>query len=574
MKEKPVRFVDKELTRAIYRVVAIKAGATSEEFKNSVKVNETSGWGDYQRMVAELILEKLGGQCDIRGLVPNFKAAHPPVSAVMNRLLRKAQRIGASYEHTPLLEVSEDTEFELKLPQRVQAKILYRSVLEQITPLLPNLWKAFKYGFPLAWPLRLMNQHCYFHSKVEDDIEDFMYEKCMKVQHGMETQAAESLKLQMNEFMSGHHSIPLSDFIYQLQYYVFKAKNHGLRMNLHKFLSSHDCVKNNWPNASLHIPFRKYYTQAEEERAINYILHKYSDFIDRRRGSIPGEDYNAGGVLLEKSVVAVLKQEKEDAEKTTAEEEEQRMEDLGVLFTQKLKESKKDDGDKNVNESGVRITDLLKAKEKKVKRLESDLQRKEKEKAEIARKHKTVTEDVAKLENQLGHFQVRTSAAEKEKEDEKKEKEDMQVKVDEAIAKMAKITQASGGQELEEVLAVLESVRKASSAKTGRSKLGKVSRKISMVKEVETAGRQRALSRKSGMEKELHEKRQQARRDKGITAEQETNAVVVVQKNARGLLVRKLHVLPRFEAFWPRFPPVLLTFSTHLGWKMGNCSPV
>ena len=49
-----------------------------------------------------------------------------------------------------------------------------------MTPVLPNLWKAFKWGFPLAWPFRFMSQHLYFHSKVEDDIEDFLYEKCTK----------------------------------------------------------------------------------------------------------------------------------------------------------------------------------------------------------------------------------------------------------------------------------------------------------------------------------------------------------------------------------------------------------
>lgn len=227
------------------------------------------------------------------------------------------------------------------------------------------------------------------------DLSNLLLHEYVAVQNALTVKTSGSLKLQMAEFMSGEHSIPLSDFIYQLQYFVFKAKNPDpetkwyqlrriahivpwIRMNLHELLSQ-GCVRDCWPSASLHIPYRTHYTQLEEARANNYLLHKYSDFIDRRGGSVPGQEYNSGGVLLDKRTMLILTQERDDAEQTEAEEEEQRMEQMGVLIGQKLKDSKKEDG----NQMDVNIK--LKDSKKKVESLKAVLERKDKEKAGLVR---------------------------------------------------------------------------------------------------------------------------------------------------------------------------------------------
>ena len=94
---------------------------------------------------------------------------------------------------------------------------------------------------------------------------------------------------------------------------------------------------------------------------------------------MPGQEYNSGGVLLDKRTMLILTQERDDAEQTEAEEEEQRMEQMGVLIGQKLKDSKKEDG----NQMDVNIK--LKDSKKKVESLKAVLERKDKEKAGLVR---------------------------------------------------------------------------------------------------------------------------------------------------------------------------------------------
>ena len=80
----------------------------------------------------------------------------------------------------------------------------------------------------------------------------------------------------------------------------------------------------------------KRYSILDEDRAIEYLLFKYSDFIDRRRGSVPGAEYNSGGVLLHPGVLDILEQERDDAMKTKAEEEEELKKDLQKMFKKEV----------------------------------------------------------------------------------------------------------------------------------------------------------------------------------------------------------------------------------------------
>ena len=72
-----------------------------------------------------------GEQCLLDLLVPNYDVAHPTVSASMNRLVKKAQRIKEAKCrcHTPLLEVREQAAFELEIPWGVQVSrlLVYQS---------------------------------------------------------------------------------------------------------------------------------------------------------------------------------------------------------------------------------------------------------------------------------------------------------------------------------------------------------------------------------------------------------------------------------------------------------------
>lgn len=375
--------------------------------------------------VLDLIAEATGGQCFLKELVPNYKSAHPRCSAVMNRLIKRVQRIDAFFEHTPLLEVTEHTEFELHLPGTVQRRVLCRAINDSVQDVRNSIkkrWqrsnacaKVFIWTLPMLWPLRFLSQWCYFHSRVEDDIEDFLYDKCIKVQYSMPREMAGSLKLQMCEFMSAEHSIQLDDFIYQLQYYSFKTMHPDpntrwfqLRKARHVLpwlrLTVHHYLARTWLRqvfSSLQIPFRRYYTQIEEVRAMNYMLYKYSDFIDRRRGSLPGESYQSGGVLLDKKVMAVLTQERDDAEQTKAEEEESQREELRKIFIQELKNHAKS------GDIAKRTAERLERKDKDIiklqRRLDDETKRKEeamKSHKDYERKIKSLTDQVAGLEKQ------------------------------------------------------------------------------------------------------------------------------------------------------------------------------
>lgn len=401
-----------------FKALALAAGATESQFDEAYI-------GADKNKVLDLIAQATGGQCFLKELVPNYKSAHPRCSAVMNRLIKRVQRIDAFFDHTPLLEVTEHTEFELHLPGTVQKKLLCRAINDSVQDVRNSIkkqWqrsnacaKVFIWTLPMLWPLQFLSQWCYFHSRVEDDIEDFLYDKCIKVQYSMPREMAGSLKLQMCEFMSAEHSIQLDDFIYQLQFYSFKTMHPDpntrwfqLRKARHVLpwlrLTVHHYLARTWLRqvfSSLQIPFRRYYTQIEEVRAMNYMLYKYSDFIDRRRGSLPGEPYQSGGVLLDKKVMAVLTQERDDAEQTKAEEEESQREELRKIFIQELKNHAKS------GDIAKRTAASIERKDKKIIELQRRLDDETKRKEEAMKSHKdyegkikSLTDQVARLEHQ------------------------------------------------------------------------------------------------------------------------------------------------------------------------------
>ena len=63
---------------------------------------------------------------------------------------------------------------------------------------------------------------------------------------------------------------------------------------------------------------------------MNYLLTQYNDFIDRRRGSILGDEYDAGGVLLDQSTRAALDRTVESARREV--EEAERLDADGVGY--------------------------------------------------------------------------------------------------------------------------------------------------------------------------------------------------------------------------------------------------
>ena len=54
---------------------------------------------------------------------------------------------------------------------------------------------------------------------------------------------------------------------------------------------------------------------------MNYLLTQYNDFIDRRRGSILGDEYDAGGVLLDHTTRMALDKTIESARREVEEAE-------------------------------------------------------------------------------------------------------------------------------------------------------------------------------------------------------------------------------------------------------------
>ena len=63
------------------------------------------------------------------------------------------------------------------------------------------------------------------------------------------------------------------------------------------------------------------FTKEDEEKAMSYLLGRYSDFVDRRGGSVwqdGYEHYRSNGVLLESHVAAMLEEEREKAELPTS----------------------------------------------------------------------------------------------------------------------------------------------------------------------------------------------------------------------------------------------------------------
>ena len=202
----------------------------------------------------------------------------------------------------------------------LQCRLIWRSmkssfrfgdVLRWFIP--PNPVRGVAYGgfwdlLPLLKSLiKLKQQYGHFHSEVEQDIESYLELKVLNAKKALTKEQKRVLLRQVETFMSAEHSIKLSDFLYHLQYFVFKEKEDRWvsksRRWLHDKLRTWSCLRHHWSPlaATLQHPIRSYYTQEEVDRAMNYLIHRYHDFIDRRRGSITGESYHSGGVLLHKS---------------------------------------------------------------------------------------------------------------------------------------------------------------------------------------------------------------------------------------------------------------------------------
>jgi hypothetical protein len=252
------------------------------------------------------------GECNLDLLVPNYDVAHPTVSSAMNRLMKKAQRIQEAEceAHTPLLEVKENAEFEFDVPMMLQLQIVKRSAAQFLSG------AQLKRMFSWLLPFNFIMSHMYFHSSVEDDVEDFLEAKCLRAEGRMSKTVKRSLKLQMREFMSPEHSIPLGDFVYQLQYFVFKVKSKTkvarLRSWFHETFRSCSWMRQCF--VGLTIPMRRHYSQLEEEIAMHYLLTQYNDFVDRRCGSIPGDPFHSGGVLLDQTTRDALEKAYRQAE--------------------------------------------------------------------------------------------------------------------------------------------------------------------------------------------------------------------------------------------------------------------
>ena len=115
--------------------------------------------------------------------------------------------------------------------------------------------------------------------------------------------------------MNAENSLTLQDFAYQLEHFVFKVKSKSLearfRAWIHDILrktSLRDCFD------GLKMPLRSQYSLVEHAIATEYLLQRYCDFIDRRRGSIPmpGDSYSSAGVLLDSVTRMALEFTEED----------------------------------------------------------------------------------------------------------------------------------------------------------------------------------------------------------------------------------------------------------------------
>ena len=335
---------------------AMKDMAEEEQrSKFNTSVEDTPAEKKQKEPLTELTNDN--GNCDLRALV-DIDSGHPKLSSVMILVLKTVQRIDALDAHTPLLEVDEDTDFGMKLSLQLQARLFVRQLSNVLQTFTRSTWRKYQRSisgkglcskmlqtilFPrhlLKIPLRFIFDHCYFHRKVEADIDSFLHDKCMAVSTHMPSNVSGSLKLEMDTFMSEHNSIRLSDFMYQLQYYRWKTKESSPLVQLRRL--THACLRKCVPGycsqqlACLRKPMAKRYSILDEERAMEYLLFKYSDFIDRRRGSVPGAEYNSGGVLLHPTVLDILEQERDDAMKTKAEEEEELKKDLQKMFKEEV----------------------------------------------------------------------------------------------------------------------------------------------------------------------------------------------------------------------------------------------
>ena len=129
------------------------------------------------------------------------------LASVMRRLLKKAQRVSSATAHAPQLEVAESSEFKLRVPFCLQTQIVMRALCDRLRP----SWERCCNMLYWLWPLGFITRHFYFQESIESHVDGFLRHKCVHIRAGMPR--GQSLKLQMAEFMSPAHSVPLSDFL-------------------------------------------------------------------------------------------------------------------------------------------------------------------------------------------------------------------------------------------------------------------------------------------------------------------------------------------------------------------------
>lgn len=244
-------------------------------------------------------------------------AAQPIVTSAMKRLMKRAQRIYD--QHTPLIEIKETAHFELQIPSEVKRKLLCcqnfptHRVRQILCKVIPGMGMA-------KW--------FYFHTTISEDVEDFLKENCT-VSIRAPRDVRHSPKLLMRELMSHRNSLSLDDFICQLEHFTFKIKPNTIEARLRKFL--HRILKKTCLDRcfiGLRSEIRTFYTPFEAEFALRYCITRYNEFIDHRRGSLPGYHLHEGGVWLHNNASSELEKvfrsrlQQEDSDEEEADDNE------------------------------------------------------------------------------------------------------------------------------------------------------------------------------------------------------------------------------------------------------------
>lgn len=236
-------------------------------------------------------------KCPLGLLITDEAAAEPTFTPAMKRLVKKAQRTIYN-DHTPLIEIPEETQFDLRIPKIVRPKLIWRRLFPGCCSRVCRiLYKA----------LPLPGREFHFHTSIFQDVDEFLAATCAtSVQ--LPSAVRRSPKLLMRELMSKEKSLSLEDFLFQLEHYTFRAKpkkiSEKMRKRLYQALKKCTCLHRCC--IGLRNEMRESYTLFEAELALRYCVAQYNEFIDLRLGSLPGQAPNEGGVWLEKPTYSEL----------------------------------------------------------------------------------------------------------------------------------------------------------------------------------------------------------------------------------------------------------------------------